>query len=202
MTARELINGLLGCDMDKEVVLEDDIAFTDDRDIELSGSYYQIESVKNHGQAALRFDNRHHFARKKEPLTVTEFADKCRECGKFKGESWNATLDKIEADIKRDTLRYTLARETFSMGHVEWSDRLIGENAVLGIIEKYRIRSNDKPEYNEWELFADNESKGTIKEKDPTTLDFLNFLYNHINPNEMEQYIRMYQAGDIPTNGE
>ena len=38
--------------------------------------------------------------------------------------------------------------------------------------------------------------------KDPTSHDFLTFLYNTINPNEMEQYIRMYQAGDIPTNGE
>ncbi len=58
-----------------------------------------------------------------------------------------------------------------------------------------------------FQMFKFREGVIKVKEheeitKDPTSHDFLNFLYNTINPNEMEQYIRMYQAGDIPTNGE
>ena len=32
-------------------------------------------------------------------------------------------------------------------------------------------------------------------------LDFLNFLYNHINPNEMENYMAMYNSKGVPTCG-
>lgn len=30
---------------------------------------------------------------------------------------------------------------------------------------------------------------------------FIEFLYNHINPNEMESYVKMYHALPIPTDG-
>lgn len=45
---------------------------------------------------------------------------------------------------------------------------------------------------------------GTIEEFKALKEDsrFLEFLYNHILPNEMEQYLSMYKSSDIKTNGE
>lgn len=50
---------------------------------------------------------------------------------------------------------------------------------------------------------AEYESIGTIEEFKALKEDnrFLEFLYDRISPNEMEQYLSMYKATDIKTNG-
>ena len=53
----------------------------------------------------------------------------------------NEVLDKIRAEIEQTTSRYTISRERDAMGQVEWSDRLIKENEVLEIIDKYKTES-------------------------------------------------------------
>ena len=52
-------------------------------------------------------------------------------------------LDKIIAEIKQLTSRYTISRERGGMGQVEWSDRLIKEDDVLQIIDKYKAESEE-----------------------------------------------------------
>lgn len=47
-------------------------------------------------------------------------------------------LDEIKDEIKQLTSRYTISRERGGMGQVEWSDRLIKEDDVLQIIDKYK----------------------------------------------------------------
>lgn len=47
-------------------------------------------------------------------------------------------LDKIRAEIQQLTSRYTISRERGGMGQVEWADRLIREDDILQIIDKYK----------------------------------------------------------------
>ena len=61
--------------------------------------------------------------------TVTEFADRCRECGREK------ILDKIRAEIEsKEMIETTSEREFYNMAL----------NDVLQIIDKYRVESEDK----------------------------------------------------------
>lgn len=58
--------------------------------------------------------------------TVTEFADRCRECGREK------ILDKIRAEIEsKEMIETTSEREFYNMAL----------NDVLQIIDKYRVES-------------------------------------------------------------
>lgn len=67
--------------------------------------------------------------------TVTEFADRCRECGtRYIPKS---VIDDIRAEIEEFTSRYTVAYERGGMGQIVWSDRLIKECDVLQIIDKH-----------------------------------------------------------------
>lgn len=47
-------------------------------------------------------------------------------------------LDKIREEIEEKAERYCLSKESTYMGQVEWSERLIKENDVLKIIDKYK----------------------------------------------------------------
>lgn len=55
-----------------------------------------------------------------------------------------------------------------------------------------------------WAECEEYRTIGTIEEFKALKEDsrFLEFLYNHILPNEMEQYLSMYKSSDIKTNGE
>jgi hypothetical protein len=53
-------------------------------------------------------------------------------------------LDKIKAEIKQTTSRYTISRERGAMGQVEWSDRLIKESEVLEILDKYKAEREEE----------------------------------------------------------
>ena len=53
-------------------------------------------------------------------------------------------LEKLGTEIKQLTSRYTISRERGGMGQVEWSDRLIKEDDILQIINKYRTEGEDK----------------------------------------------------------
>jgi hypothetical protein len=68
MTVKELINMLLDCNMNAEVRLCDDVKFEDEHCGICVGSLYHIDAVKMNGNSLceLHFDNRHHFARRKE----------------------------------------------------------------------------------------------------------------------------------------
>jgi hypothetical protein len=68
MTVKELINMLLDCNMNAEVYLCDDIIFEDEYAGTCVGSLYHITEVEKIGNSRceLHFDNRHHFARRKE----------------------------------------------------------------------------------------------------------------------------------------
>lgn len=46
-------------------------------------------------------------------------------------------IDKIREEIKQTSSRYVMSRERGYQGQVEWSDRLIKESEVLGILDKY-----------------------------------------------------------------
>lgn len=60
MTTRELIAELLNYDMDSEVYIEDNVAFTDKLG-SMDGTAYRIEKVEDYGEhIALMFDNYHH----------------------------------------------------------------------------------------------------------------------------------------------
>ena len=77
--------------------------------------------------------------------TVTEFADRCQECGKtIKQRYTDEFLDKIKTEIEKLTSRYTISRERGGMGQVEWSDRLIKESEVLQILDKYKAEREGK----------------------------------------------------------
>ena len=52
-------------------------------------------------------------------------------------------LEKIRAEIKQTTSRYSISRERGGMGQVEWSDNLIKESEVLEIIDKYKAETEE-----------------------------------------------------------
>lgn len=52
-------------------------------------------------------------------------------------------LNKIRAEIEKNTSRYTISRERGAMGQVEWSDKLIKESEVLEIIDKYLLEVSE-----------------------------------------------------------
>lgn len=65
--------------------------------------------------------------------TVTEFADRCRECGREK------VLDKIRAEIKQEynRLSATRADETLEVGEC------LGLKMALKIVGKYKAESEE-----------------------------------------------------------
>ena len=46
-------------------------------------------------------------------------------------------LQEIRQEIEKTVSRYAISRERGAMGQVEWSDRLIKESDVFGIIDRY-----------------------------------------------------------------
>ena len=48
-----------------------------------------------------------------------------------------SVIEDIKAEIKGRIQRYTLARESFGMGQVDWSDYLIKSDDVIAIIDKH-----------------------------------------------------------------
>lgn len=46
-------------------------------------------------------------------------------------------LQDMREEIEKTVSRYAISRERGAMGQVEWSDRLIKESDVFGIIDKY-----------------------------------------------------------------
>ena len=71
---------------------------------------------------------------------------------------------------------------------------------VIKGLECCKVGCKDCPYYGEQEciLKVRDDALEVLKEQ----CRFMEFLYNVINPNELEAYLRMYLALPIPTNGE
>ena len=83
---------------------------------------------------------------------------------------------------------------------------------ALKIIEKIDKRTERQTDLDKWEwenreLLTSKEFGAWLRRRDIRIFakqqkesDFLNFLVNHINPNEMEKYREMYESGGEKTD--
>lgn len=58
-------------------------------------------------------------------------------------------LQEIRQEIEKTVSRYAISRERGTMGQVEWSDRLIKESDVFGIIDKHIAQYKEDAECTE-----------------------------------------------------
>lgn len=86
------------------------------------------------------------------------------------------------------------------------NDDLIRRSDAINLCEKWRSRTNEHHDKNGWYiadtlLKAIKELPSADRPQEEWHNGFYDFLWNVINPNEMQKYIEIYEAQPIAVDG-
>ncbi len=84
-----------------------------------------------------------------------------------------------QTELQLSARRYTVAHEAHGEGRVVWSEDLISVSDAMNVLRKLP----------------------SVQPKTDDNMKFLEFLWNTINPNEMEHYLEMYSSKEVKSNG-
>ena len=79
----------------------------------------------------------------------------------------------------------------------------ISRQQVIGALRNYLVGKNVPCDGTMMARLIENEVISKLPSAQPKNenLKFLEFLWNTINPNEMEQYLEMYSSKEVKSNG-